>query len=123
MTHIAGAAPCVVTGDFNTGTRSRPYRTLLAEPSPPAASLTDVFRAAHPVARRKEGTYHFFTGRRGGRRMDWILASPHFETISCNIDRTRGPHGYPSDHFPVTATLRFKGTPLISSTATKTKVR
>ena len=39
--------------------------------------------------------------------MDWILASSHFQTIDAEIDHTRGPHGYPSDHFPVTATLRI----------------
>ena len=103
---IAGAMPCVVTGDFNTGPNSTPYRTLLAEQTPPAVSLHDVFRAAHPTPSRKEGTVHFFTGWRGGPRMDWILANTHFQTIDADIDRSRGPHGFPSDHFPVTATLR-----------------
>jgi endonuclease/exonuclease/phosphatase family metal-dependent hydrolase len=106
MIHIAGAMPCVVTGDFNTGPGSAPYRTLLAEQTPPASSLHDVFRVAHPVATRKEGTVHFFTGWRGGPRMDWILASTHFQTIDAEIDRTRGPRGFPSDHFPMTARLR-----------------
>jgi endonuclease/exonuclease/phosphatase family metal-dependent hydrolase len=97
---IAGGMPCVVTGDFNSAADSAPYRALLATP------LRDVFRSAHPVLTRKEGTVHFFTGWSGGRRMDWILASSHFQTITSEIDRTRGPGGYPSDHFPVTATLR-----------------
>jgi len=51
-------------------------------------------RAAHPVATRKEGTVHLFTGRTGGRRIDWILASAHFQTIASEIDRTRGPNGF-----------------------------
>jgi hypothetical protein len=87
--------PCVVTGDFNTGPASAPYRTLLAELSPTASSPHDVFRAAHPVATRKEGTVHFFTGWTGGQRMDWILASQPFQTIDAGIDHTRGPDGYP----------------------------
>ena len=70
------------------------------------SSPHDVFRAAHSVATRKKGTVHLFTGRTGGRRIDWILASAHFQTIASEIDHTRGPGGYPSDHFPVTATLR-----------------
>ena len=82
IAHIAGAMPCIVTGDFNTGPGSTPYRTLLAPQPTAASSLHDVFRAAHPVATRDEGTVHFFTGWRGGRRMDWILASAHFETIA-----------------------------------------
>lgn len=98
---IAGDMPSIVTGDFNTGPDSAPYRTLLAE-----HRLIDVFRAANPVATREEGTMHLFTGWRRGRRMDWILASSHFQAVDAAIDRTRGPRGFPSDHFPVTATLR-----------------
>ena len=106
MAHSAGSMPCIVTGDFNSSPGSAAYRTLLAEQQPPAASVYDVFRAAHPVATRTDGTVHFFTGWRGGQHMDWILASSHFPTINAEIDRTRGPAGYPSDHFPVTATLQ-----------------
>jgi endonuclease/exonuclease/phosphatase family metal-dependent hydrolase len=108
IAHIAGSMPCIVTGDFNSSSGSAPYRTLLAEQQPPTASLHDVFRAAHPVATGSEGTLHFFTGWRGGQHMDWILSSSHFQVINAEIDRTRGPAGYPSDHFPVTATLRNK---------------
>ena len=111
MSHIAGSMPCVVTGDFNASPNTAPYRTLVAGKQPPASSLHDVFRAAHPTVTREEGTAHFFTGWGGGRRMDWILASAHFQTIAAEIDRTRGPCGYPSDHFPVTAIFRFPPTP------------
>ncbi len=111
MKAIAGAMPCIVTGDFNSPANSAPYRILLAGQQPAEASLHDAFRAAHPVAARGEGTVHFFTGWRGGRRMDWILATSHFRVSECEIDRTRGPHGYPSDHFPVTATLRYVQAP------------
>ncbi len=38
INHIAGAMPCVVTGDFNSPTGSKPYHTLLA-PQPNARSL------------------------------------------------------------------------------------
>ena len=106
MDQIAGVLPCVITGDFNAGPDSAPYQTLVAEQPKSSATLHDVFRTANPVATRKEGTVHFFTGRHGGRRMDWILASAHFQAIDAGIDRTRGLTGYPSDHFPVTATLR-----------------
>jgi endonuclease/exonuclease/phosphatase family metal-dependent hydrolase len=108
MAQIARFTPYVVTGDFNASPASVPYRTLLAKPSPTASPPHDVFRLAHPVATRNEGTFHLFTGWTGGRRIDWILASRHFQTIAAEIDRTRGPCGYPSDHFPVTATLRTR---------------
>jgi endonuclease/exonuclease/phosphatase family metal-dependent hydrolase len=106
MSRIAGPMPCIVTGDFNSNAGSKAYRTLLAEQQPASASLHDAFRATHPIATRKEGTVHFFTGWRGGRRIDWILASSHFQTPYAEIDHTRGPRGYPSDHFPVIAVLR-----------------
>ena len=64
------------------------------------SSLHDVFRAAHPVATRKEGTVHLFTGRTGGRRIDWILASAHFQTIASEIDRTRGAQRLPIGPLP-----------------------
>jgi endonuclease/exonuclease/phosphatase family metal-dependent hydrolase len=79
---------------------------MSAQPRP-VSSVHDVFRAAHPVATRKEGTVHLFTGRTGGQRIDWILASAHFKTIACEIDRTRGPSDFQEDHFLVTATLRI----------------
>lgn len=108
IAHIAGAAPCVVTGDFNSSPGSVPYRTLLEAQCPPISSLHDAFRDAHPIASRADGTFHFFTGWRGGQHMDWILASAQFQTINAEIDHTRGATGYPSDHFPVTATLRAR---------------
>jgi endonuclease/exonuclease/phosphatase family metal-dependent hydrolase len=43
IAHIAGAMPCIVTGDFNTGPGSTPYRTLLAPQPTAASSLHDVF--------------------------------------------------------------------------------
>ena len=71
----------------------RPRRGWVSAQPRPVSSLHDVFRA-HPVATRKEGTVHLFTGRTGGRRIDWILASAHFQTIASEIDRTRGPSGF-----------------------------
>jgi endonuclease/exonuclease/phosphatase family metal-dependent hydrolase len=108
MIQIARLTPYVVTGDFNAAPASVPYRTLLAKPSPTASSPQDVYRVAHPVSTRNEGTFHLFTGWAGGRRIDWILASRHFQTVAAEIDRTRGPCGYPSDHFPVIARLRTR---------------
>ena len=75
------------------GRRAPTERLVSAQPRP-VSSLHDVFRAAHPVATRKEGTVHLFTERTGGRRIDWILASAHFQTIASEIDRTRGPSGF-----------------------------
>jgi endonuclease/exonuclease/phosphatase family metal-dependent hydrolase len=60
MVQITGLRPYVVTGDFNASPASVAYRTLLAEPSLTKSSPQTVFRVAHPVARRNEGTFHLF---------------------------------------------------------------
>jgi hypothetical protein len=82
------------------GGGEHPRRGWVFAQSRPVSSLHDVFRAAHPFATRKEGTVHLFTGRTGGRRIDWILASAHFQTIASEIDRTRGPSGFPLGLLP-----------------------
>lgn len=110
---IAGPLPCILTGDFNCGPRSASHQTLVTKQEPDSQSLHDVFRIAHPLAARGEGTFHFFTGVHWGPRIDWILATSQFHVVESEIDHYRGPHGYPSDHFPVTAVLRWE-TPSIS---------
>ena len=108
MDLIAGSMPRVVTGDFNATPGSDPYQTLVygRRASSPDTALSDAFRVANPVQVHDEGTMHNFSGRRDGNRIDWILATPQFQVVNANIDRSRGAGGYPSDHFPVTATLR-----------------
>ena len=103
MATLATSAPCIVTGDFNAdaSARSAPYNLLLA------GKLTDAFRAANPIKIRDEGTRHDFNGHKDGDRIDWIMTTPDFKPLIVEIDRTRGVLGYPSDHFPVSATLRL----------------
>jgi endonuclease/exonuclease/phosphatase family metal-dependent hydrolase len=112
MNAIAGTSPCVVTGDFNADAGSTPYQMLTTARNTYGALLADTFRTINPTASRDEGTRHDFTGRKNGSRIDWILASPSFQAITSSIDRTRGVLGYPSDHFPMTATLRPTAVPL-----------
>lgn len=111
MTAMAGSMPCILTGDFNADAGSKPYETFTTATTTTVSTnstgyLADVFRLANPNPTRNEGTRHDFNGHKDGSRIDWILASPSFLAISANIDRTRGVLGYPSDHFPMTATLR-----------------
>ena len=103
MNTIAGSLPCIVTGDFNAGENSSPYRKMLA--SAGGTQMFDAFRAVN-TRKLEEGTRHDFDGHKDGDRIDWILVSHGFQPISASIDYTRGVLGYPSDHFPVTATIR-----------------
>ena len=98
--------PVVVLGDFNCDPTSEPYRILtqdLAEHFGLRAAFADVADTA--------GTYHGFTGAPRGGRIDWILFSSHFESPETAVDCCSFGGRYPSDHFPVTATLRMRGSP------------
>lgn len=101
---IATDPHIVVTGDFNTGEASGPYKAFLDD----NAHLYDTFRAKHPTPGDNEGTFNGFRGRAAGARIDWILASPSLETRQAAIDRYAEDGRYPSDHFPVSAVLEAK---------------
>jgi endonuclease/exonuclease/phosphatase family metal-dependent hydrolase len=102
--------PVLLMGDFNAGEDNAAYRALLAPrgAAQGSVSLYDTFRAVHPDA-RETGTYHAFRGDRSGPKIDAILASPEWETLDAAIVLMNENGLYPSDHFPVTATVRLPG--------------
>ncbi len=105
---IAGSAPLILAGDFNAppdSSSDSPYRLLRADGGNAAIPLRDTYRQVHKTARAGEGTFHGFGGRLTGQRIDWILATRHFDCLRAAIDRTNSAGRYPSDHFPVTAAL------------------
>lgn len=104
---IAGGLPAVVSGDFNCGEGSKPYNTLIAGPTLREERLIDTYREAHPRRSEHEGTRHGFDGSTHGERIDWIITTQGFDTAWAGIDHTRFGGRYPSDHFPVTAILRW----------------
>lgn len=96
----------VVTGDFNCGESSAPYQAIVGASG---FSLQDSFRVKHPQqVKSKEGTFNGFRGTDSGARIDWVLHSGGFRTQSAEINKTNLNGRYPSDHFPVTASLQFK---------------
>jgi len=108
---IAGSAPLILAGDFNApadASSDSPYRLLRADGGDAAIPLRDTFRQVHKTVRASEGTFHGFTGRLTGQRIDWILATPHFDCLHAAIDHSRSAGRYPSDHFPVTAGLALR---------------
>jgi len=108
--------PVILTGDFNavednrvivwlTG-RSVPQRSRTAPTTAPSPRLTDAFRAIHPNA-DQVGTYHDFSGRRNGPKVDYIFATPDVTILDADILHDSRNGQYPSDHFPVTVVLRL----------------
>lgn len=92
----------IVSGDFNCGEGSEPYKTLFDDKSP----VVDSFRVRHPSKGDREGTFNGFKpGAGNGARIDWIGCSPEWIVQDAIIDRTERDGRYPSDHFPIQAVL------------------
>ncbi|VVS99374.1 Endonuclease [Sphingomonas sp. EC-HK361] len=90
--------PVVLTGDFNTVASSEAHKLL-------AGPLTDA-RIAAPRKAGPDPTFHDFTGN-ADKRIDWILVRG-FRPMSVETVTTHRGALYPSDHFPVFATLAWK---------------
>lgn len=103
IVHLPKDARVVLTGDFNCGEDSAPYRSLLAKPA--SFLLVDSYRHTHPEKSRNEGTFNGFTGQMAGARIDWIIANSNLKIWSADIVRHSKDGRYPSDHFPVTAVV------------------
>ncbi|HSI34600.1 MAG TPA: endonuclease/exonuclease/phosphatase family protein [Tepidisphaeraceae bacterium] len=107
---LGGGALAIVTGDFNAGESSDPYKAVVTDPKTPApgekVKITDSFRSIFPERGPTEGSFNGFKGTKDGARIDWILHTPGLTTVSAGIDRVEREGRYPSDHFPVWAVLR-----------------
>ena len=108
----------VVTGDFNDGDGGEPHRQLFADLKGTPSPVVDTFRVKHPQPGPNEGTFtEFLLKNTGGPRIDWIAASRDWQIEAASIDRTAREGRTPSDHFPVTATLRREDTSSASPAA------
>ncbi len=99
--------PVVVMGDFNMGLDNAAmlYLRRLGYPNAPL-ELLDTWRLLYPDKPDRR-TYHGFGGGIDGVKIDHILIEPDTVVLDAQIDRFANDQGrYPSDHYPVTATLR-----------------
>ncbi|WP_226895322.1 endonuclease/exonuclease/phosphatase family protein [Luteolibacter marinus] len=101
LSRIAGrTGPVLLTGDFNA-IEADPLHTAIK-----ATGLIDVWRSVHPDTPPEEGgTFHHFTGAKDGARIDYVYASSGFKVENAAIVRSSKDGNYPSDHYPVRATL------------------
>lgn len=109
VAELGKSCSVIVTGDFNTGEGSEPYRQLFGPDNGERSPLGDTYRIAYPGRATNEGTFTGFkVDATSGSRIDWIGVSRDWKIIKATIDRTTREGRTPSDHFPVTAVLRFK---------------
>lgn len=103
---LGAGCDLILTGDFNCGEGSEPYRAVFGKQGDETSPLVDTLRVAVPERGPEEGTFNGFdpTATRGDR-IDWIGCSPTLPVRSAAIDRTVRDGRTPSDHFPVTAVL------------------
>lgn len=105
MADARGGQPVLLMGDLNCGPGSPPYAALTAHSS--TSGLRDPWvELSSPLA--AAGTYHGFTGQEQSQRIDFVLCNDYWEAVAVDIDRRTGESTYPSDHYPVRATLRLR---------------
>ena len=97
-----GQGPVILTGDFNAADNDPLHAAIKA------AGFADVWRVANAATPVEEsGTFHEFTGVTNRARIDFIYATPDSKIVDSSIVRSSLNGNYPSDHFPVRATLEW----------------
>ncbi|MDO4584564.1 MAG: endonuclease/exonuclease/phosphatase family protein [Planctomycetia bacterium] len=102
----------ILTGDFNCAENSPAIRYLRGEeveiqgslkksPSP----LVDSFRVVHPTEANVQ-TYHGYRADALTHKIDYVFVSPDAEVLTAKILRDKKNGMFPSDHFPIDATVR-----------------
>ena len=105
---IAAGAPALLSGDLNINEENPAYAVFVNPITPGAIRWIDAFRAVHPTRGADELSFHAFKGGTQGSRIDFIFHTDHFVATAAAIDRTSKDGRYPSDHYPVTATVKWK---------------
>ena len=105
LPQLAAGAPAILTGDFNLNEDSPAYAALTRPDRPGAIRWIDSYRTVHPRRSPEEASFGGFKGTTKGSRIDFVLHSEHFRATAAEIDRFARDGRYPSDHYPVTATL------------------
>jgi endonuclease/exonuclease/phosphatase family metal-dependent hydrolase len=100
--------PVIVTGDFNAGESNPALLALTSGPEERPGRLVDTFRVLYPGASGVGTFTGFKPGATDGEKIDYVLVEPVTGVLSASIVRTSRDGRYPSDHFPVTATLRLR---------------
>lgn len=102
---LAGNLAVIVMGDLNVTEEQEPITTLLGDGP---QRLIDSYREVHAERGDNERSFHDFQGGEEGSRIDYIVHTDGLRATDAEILRTSYDGRYPSDHYPVTATLEWK---------------
>lgn len=109
LSKVAAGVPAILTGDLNINEDNPAYAVLVRGETPGAIRWIDAYRTVHPTRAPDEVSFHGFKGGATGSRIDFIFHTADFVATASEIDRTASAEGrYPSDHYAVTAVLKFK---------------
>src|SRR5690606_26286772 len=87
----APAGPVLLMGDFNAPESDPLHAAVLG------SGFTDVWRSLHrDVSVGESGTFHRFTGRGDGPRIDFIYASPFLKATEASVLREQRNNLWPS---------------------------
>ena len=115
---LSQGRPVIITGDLNQDETNKAIMTLLVPADEPELTLIDAYREVYPERKPDERTYHAFEGTTTGSRIDYIFHDSRLRATDAAIRTDRCDGRYPSDHYPVVATLawtyRIDGTPCSS---------
>lgn len=101
--------PTILMGDMNATPNSKAIRILRENDHHyDNVHLNDVYEALG--GSEIQNTYHFFKGivKEGMKPIDYIFVSDEFEVVRSEICTDHDGEQYPSDHFPIMATLRLR---------------
>ena len=68
--------------------------------------MVDTFRGLHSNA-EEVGTFNSFRGEKSGAKIDYIMVAPGTKVLAADIDFFLPEGRSVSDHFAVTASIRF----------------
>lgn len=103
---IAGDAPVVLTGDFNTTDEREPYKIITATDREGSdLVLYDGFYHSENAHHGPASTSNGFEDIRPGRRIDYIFVNKGFKVIYHGILADVREGHFPSDHLPVLAEI------------------
>ncbi len=101
---LATKLPVILVGDFNAAAEAnRAYDVLVN-----SDGFVDTWKTAAEQG-AAIGTFHNYAGPKpGGTRIDWILSRGPVAALSSSVVTFAQDGQYPSDHFPVMASLIWK---------------